>query len=168
MHEGSLYVAGRREAWFDGGTLTGRANDPHGPCLGPGALFYWTKRAVAEQTLTLKIGAKLTTRAAHVSRATRDATGIEVVTTGPSDYPVGLALLPTGEALCAGPFALHLAYGEGYGKDHAAVRNQPWADAAPSGRCTDRSHTSAPTPGRGLPGTCSARRLTSPESAGAS
>ena len=43
-------VADRREEWFDGGTLTGCANDLHGPYLGPDGWIYWCKGAFAKQT----------------------------------------------------------------------------------------------------------------------
>jgi putative membrane-bound dehydrogenase-like protein len=155
-HKGSLYVAAppkvirltdtdgdgvadKRETWFDGGTLTGCANDLHGPYLGPDGLFYWTKGAFAKQDLKLKGGKTLTTRAAHVFRATPDATDIEVVMTGGMDNPVGVAFLPTGETFVSCTFVqhpaggkrdaiLHCAYGAIYGKDHDPIREQPWTD----------------------------------------
>ena len=43
-------VADRREEWFKGETLTGCANDLHGPYLGPDGWIYWTKGAFAQQT----------------------------------------------------------------------------------------------------------------------
>ena len=66
-HDGSLYVAAppsiwkltdtdgdgvadQREEWFKGNTLTGCANDLHGPYLGPDGYLYWCKGAFAEQT----------------------------------------------------------------------------------------------------------------------
>ncbi len=66
-HDGSLYVAAppsiwkltdtdgdgvadQCEEWFKGNTLTGCANDLHGPYLGPDGFFYWCKGAFAEQT----------------------------------------------------------------------------------------------------------------------
>ena len=83
FHEGSLYVGApphiwkltdtdgdgvsdRREVWYDGKTLTGCANDLHGPYLGPEGWFYWTKGASAEQRHTLGNGKPLVTRAAHI------------------------------------------------------------------------------------------------------
>ena len=68
-HQGSVYVAAppqiwkltdvnddgvadRREVWFDGQTLTGCANDLHGPYLGRDGWIYWCKGAFAEQTYT--------------------------------------------------------------------------------------------------------------------
>src|SRR5262245_10946481 len=43
-------VADRREEWFSGKTLTGCANDLHGPYLGPDGWIYWCKGAFARQT----------------------------------------------------------------------------------------------------------------------
>ena len=43
-------VADRREEWFQGKTLTGCANDLHGPYPGPDGWIYWCKGAFAEQT----------------------------------------------------------------------------------------------------------------------
>ena len=40
----------QREEWFQGKTLTGCANDLHGPYLGPDGWIYWCKGAFAEQT----------------------------------------------------------------------------------------------------------------------
>ena len=82
-HAGSVYVAGppsiwrftdtdgdgvsdRREEWFKGGTLTGCANDIHGPHLGPDGFLYWTKGAFSEQTHRLANGSTLKDRAAHI------------------------------------------------------------------------------------------------------
>jgi len=70
-HAGSLYVtappsiwkltdtdddgvADRREEWFKGETLTGCANDLHGPFLGLDGWIYWCKGAFAEQTYRLE------------------------------------------------------------------------------------------------------------------
>ena len=37
-------VADKREEWFKGNTLTGCANDLHGPYLGPDGYIYWCSR----------------------------------------------------------------------------------------------------------------------------
>ena len=71
-------VADRREEWFKGETLTGCANDLHGPYLGPDGWIYWTKGAFAQQTHARPSGSPLVTRAAHIFRrrpAERDARG---------------------------------------------------------------------------------------------
>src|SRR5690606_12488838 len=84
-HQGSIYVAAppqiwkltdrdddgvaeEREVWFDGKTLTGCANDLHGPYLGPDGWIYWCKGAFAEQTYEQPDGGSWTTRAAHIFR----------------------------------------------------------------------------------------------------
>ena len=63
-HGGSVYVAAppeiwkftdadddgvseKREVWFDGKTLTGCANDLHGPYAGPDGMIYWCKGVMA-------------------------------------------------------------------------------------------------------------------------
>ncbi len=61
-------VADRREEWFQGKTLTGCANDLHGPYLGPDGWIYWTKGAFAEQTYERPGKPPLVTRAAHIFR----------------------------------------------------------------------------------------------------
>jgi putative membrane-bound dehydrogenase-like protein len=43
-------VADKRTEWFKGETLTGCANDVHGPYLGPDGYIYWCKGAFAKQT----------------------------------------------------------------------------------------------------------------------
>src|SRR5205823_52291 len=43
-------VADQRVEWFQGKTLTGCANDLHGPYLGPDGWIYWCKGAFAKQT----------------------------------------------------------------------------------------------------------------------
>ena len=61
-------VADKEEIWFDGKTLTGCANDLHGPYRGPDGWIYWTKGAFAKQEYTVN-GKKFTTRASHIFRA---------------------------------------------------------------------------------------------------
>ena len=46
-HDG---VADKREEWFQGKTITGCANDLHGPYPGPDGWIYWCKGAFAKQT----------------------------------------------------------------------------------------------------------------------
>lgn len=147
--EGSLYVAAppqiwkltdangdgvaeQREIWFDGKTLTGCANDIHGPYLGPDGWMYWTKGAFAEQKHTLANGKELVTRASHIFRSRPDGTGLESVLTGGMDNPVGVAFSSTGERFLSGTFfqvgvagkrdgVIHSVYGGVYGKDQPAV-----------------------------------------------
>src|SRR5205823_8824243 len=61
-------VADQLSEWFQGKTLTGCANDLHGPYLGPDGWIYWCKGAFAKQTYTLPNGKEFTTRAAHIFR----------------------------------------------------------------------------------------------------
>lgn len=125
-------VADRREVWFDGKTLTGCANDLHGPYLGPDGWIYWCKGAFAQQTYTLPEGRTFTTRAAHIFRARPDASRIEPVMTGGMDNPVDTVFLPTGERIFSTTFLvrpeaglrdglIHAIYGGIYGKDHDPV-----------------------------------------------
>lgn len=124
--------ADKREIWFDGKTVTGCANDLHGPYLGPDGYIYWCKGAFAKQTYTLPNGKTLTTRASHIFRAKPDGTAIEPVMTGGMDNPVGLAFLPNGERFFTTTFLqhpaagkrdgiIHAIYGGIYGKDHDVI-----------------------------------------------
>ena len=65
-------VAESREVWFDAKTLTGCANDLHGPYLGRDGRIYWCKGAFAEQTYDLPGRPGWTTRASHIFRARDD------------------------------------------------------------------------------------------------
>src|SRR5580658_10214171 len=69
-------VADRREEWFKGITLTGCANDLHGPYLGPDGWIYWCKGAFAKQTYERPGKKPFVTRASHVFRARPDGTGL--------------------------------------------------------------------------------------------
>lgn len=120
-HDGWVYVAGPpsiwrfrdadgdgvaevREEWFKGGTLTGCANDIHGPHAGPDGFLYWTKGAFAEQTHTLGNGRRLQDRAAHILRMRPDGSGLDVVMSGGMDNPVEVAFTPEGEVLFSSTF----------------------------------------------------------------
>lgn len=129
-------VADKEEVWFDGKTLTGCANDLHGPYLGPDGWIYWTKGAFAQQEYTVN-GKKFTTRAAHIFRAKPDGTGIEPVMTGGMDNPVDVVFTPNGDLIFSTTFfqhpaggkrdgLIHAVYGAVYGKDHGPVYDQPW------------------------------------------
>src|SRR6187551_3439217 len=61
-------IADRRVEWFQGKTLTGCANDLHGPYLGLDGWIYWTKGAFAQQTYGRIGQPALVTRAAHIFR----------------------------------------------------------------------------------------------------
>ena len=152
FYEGSLYVAAppqiwkltdtdgdgvadKRDVWHDGKTLTGCANDLHGPYLGPDGWIYWTKGAFAEQRYTLPNGKPFVTRASHIFRARPDGTGFEPVLTGGMDNPVGVAFHSTGERFLSCTFVqpgggkrdglLHAIYGGVYGKEQAALEGHP-------------------------------------------
>jgi putative membrane-bound dehydrogenase-like protein len=153
FHEGSLYtaapphiwkltdtngdgVADDRVIWYDGKTLTGCANDVHGPYLGPDGWFYWTKGAFAEQRHTLGNGKPFITKAAHIFRARPDGAGLEPVLTGGMDNPVGVTFSSTGDRFLSGTFfqigvagkrdgLIHAIYGGVYGKENAAAAGHP-------------------------------------------
>jgi putative membrane-bound dehydrogenase-like protein len=122
-------VADRREEWFKGETLTGCANDLHGPYLGPDGWIYWTKGAFAQQTHARASGSPLVTRAAHIFRRRPAAETLEVVMTGGMDNPVDVAFTPAGERILTATFLehpqagkrdalVHAVYGGVYGKPH--------------------------------------------------
>ncbi|MCA9160216.1 MAG: hypothetical protein KDA72_17900, partial [Planctomycetales bacterium] len=123
-----------REVWFDGQTLTGCANDLHGPYLGRDGWIYWCKGAFAEQQHTLLNGKQFTTSAAHIFRRRLSGGAIEPVMTGGMDNPVEVASTPEGERFFTSTFLHTPGQGQGlrdgiahavvgglYGKDHAKV-----------------------------------------------
>ncbi|MFO0956530.1 MAG: PVC-type heme-binding CxxCH protein [Isosphaeraceae bacterium] len=125
-------IADRREAWFDGKTLTGCANDLHGPYPGPDGRIYWAKGAFANQTYEGVGKGTFNTRAAHIFRARPDGTEIEPVMTGGMDNPVDVVFTPGGERLVNGTFfvnpgnglrdgIIHAIYGGIYGKIHDPI-----------------------------------------------
>jgi len=125
-------VADRRVEWFRGKTLTGCANDLHGPYAGPDGWVYWCKGAFAEQTYERPGKPPFVTRAAHIFRARRDGTGVEPVMTGGMDNPVDVAFTPGGERVVTATFLqhpaggrrdglIHAAYGGVYGKVHDVI-----------------------------------------------
>jgi putative membrane-bound dehydrogenase-like protein len=131
-------VADQRVEWFKGKTLTGCANDLHGPYLGPDGWIYWCKGAFATQTYDL-VGKKgWKTRAAHIFRAKPDGTGIEPVMTGGMDNPVDVVFTPGGERIFTTTFLqypgggkrdglIHAVYGGVYGKEfHDVIDPHPW------------------------------------------
>src|SRR6266498_2128643 len=173
-HAGSVYVAGppslwkftdtdgdgiadKREEWFKGGTLTGCANDIHGPYLGPDGYLYWTKGAFAEQTHTLGNGRKLNDRAAHIYRARPDGSDLDVVMSGGMDNPVEVAFTAEGEAIFTSTFIdfsqpgfrdgiAHAVYGGVFGKVHDVIEDgrvkrtgpdllHPFYQAGPAAEC---------------------------------
>jgi putative membrane-bound dehydrogenase-like protein len=152
-HDGSLYVsappsiwrltdtdgdgvADQRDEWFQGNTLTGCANDLHGPYLGLDGRIYWSKGAFASQTYERPGAEPWVTRAAHLFRARTDGTDIEPVMTGGMDNPVGITFLPSGERVFTTTFfqhpgggkrdgLIHAIYGGVYGKVHDVIEGHP-------------------------------------------
>jgi putative membrane-bound dehydrogenase-like protein len=152
-YDGSLYVAAppsiwkltdtdgdgqadRREEWFQGKTLTGCANDLHGPYLGPDGWIYWCKGAFAEQTYPRPGRPPLVTRASHIFRCRPDGSGIEPVMTGGMDNPVDVVFTPGGERIFTTTFLvqpggglrdglIHAIYGGVYGKVHNVIDGHP-------------------------------------------
>ncbi len=151
--EGSLYVAAppsiwkltdsnddgiadQREEWMLGKTLTGCANDLHGPYAGPDGWIYWCKGAFAQQTYERPGKDPFVTRAAHIFRSRPDGSGMEPVMTGGMDNPVGIAFTETGERICCSTFLqnpgggkrdglIHAVYGGVYGKVNDVVDDHP-------------------------------------------
>jgi len=130
-------VADQRVEWFKGKTLTGCANDLHGPYLGPDGWIYWCKGAFAKQTYERPGRPPLVTRAAHIFRCRPDGSGIEPVMTGGMDNPVDVVFTPGGERIFTTTFLqhpgggkrdgiIHAVYGGIYGKDHDVIYDHPW------------------------------------------
>jgi putative membrane-bound dehydrogenase-like protein len=152
-HEGSLYVAAppsiwkltdttgdgradQREEWFEGKTLTGCANDLHGPFLGLDGWIYWCKGAFAEQTYERPGQSPWVTRASHIFRRDPRSGVIEHVMTGGMDNPVELVFTPGGERIFSTTFLqhpeggkrdglIHAIYGGVYGKVHSVLDGHP-------------------------------------------
>jgi putative membrane-bound dehydrogenase-like protein len=112
-------VADQRVEWFQGKTLTGCANDLHGPYLGRDGWIYWCKGAFAEQTYEQSGHKPLVTRASHIFRCRPDGSGIEPVMTGGMDNPVDVVFTPTGERIFTTTFLVHPGGGQRDGLIHA-------------------------------------------------
>lgn len=162
-------TAETREEWFKGGTLTGCANDIHGPYLGPDKYLYWTKGAFAEQKHERPGRRPIHDRAAHILRARPDGSDLDVVMTGGMDNPVEVAFTPDGEALFTSTFIdfsqpgwrdgiAHAVYGGVFGKENSVlddrnvIRTGPdllhpfvqFGAGAPSGLCRYQSSAFGP------------------------
>lgn len=125
-------VCERREVWFDGQTITGCANDLHGPYLGRDGWIYWCKGAFAEQTHVLADGKVLRDKAAHIYRRRIEGGALEPVISGGMDNPVEVAFSPAGEKFFTSTFLQHpgngrrdglghAVYGSVFGKDHSVL-----------------------------------------------
>ncbi len=126
-------VAEERVEWFEGKTLTGCANDLHGPYLGLDGWLYWCKGAFAEQTHMVG-GKPWTTRAAHIFRRRPEGGELEPVMTGGMDNPVDVAFMPDGERIFSSTYLegdgrrdgiVHAIYGGVYGKRHGVIDGHP-------------------------------------------
>jgi putative membrane-bound dehydrogenase-like protein len=128
-------VADRREEWFKGKTLTGCANDLHGPYLGLDGWIYWCKGAFAQQTYERPGKSPFVTRAAHIFRRRPESDLIEPVMTGGMDNPVEVAFTATGERFFTTTFfqhpgggqrdgLIHAIYGGVYGKPNNVLDDQ--------------------------------------------
>jgi len=152
-HQGSVYVAAPpqilkltdtdddgvaddREVWFDAKTLTGCANDLHGPYAGLDGLIYWCKGAFAEQTYEQSNGIPFVTRAAHIFRRSPKGGTVHPVMTGGMDNPVEVVFTETGERIFNTTFfqhpangqrdgLVHAIYGGVYGKRHGVIDGHP-------------------------------------------
>lgn len=129
-------VAEQREVWFDAKTLTGCANDLHGPYLGRDGWIYWCKGAFAQQTYDLADGSSWSTRAAHLFRRRLEGGAVESVMTGGMDNPVEMIVTPAGERIFTTTFLqhpsggkrdglIHAIYGGVYGKQHGVLDGHP-------------------------------------------
>ena len=125
-------VCESRESWFDGKTITGCANDLHGPYFGRDGKIYWCKGAFAEQRHTLADQSQFTSSAAHLYRCNEDGSQLEVVMTGGMDNPVEMAFIPEGEKFFTSTFLqhpnsglrdgiAHAVYGGVFGKEHRVL-----------------------------------------------
>ncbi len=173
-HDGWVYVAAppsiwrfratngdgasdQREEWWKGDTLTGCANDVHGPHLGPDGYIYWTKGAFAEQTHKLGNGRTLNDKAAHIYRARPDGSDLDVIMSGGMDNPVEVGFTAEGETVFTSTFIDfsqpgfrdgigHAAYGVVFGKIHDVIEDgrvkraspevmHPFYQAGPAAEC---------------------------------
>ncbi|MBM3999870.1 MAG: c-type cytochrome [Planctomycetes bacterium] len=126
-------VAEERDVFHDGRTLTGCANDLHGPYLGRDGWIYWCKGAFAEQTRDFPGRPGFRSRASHIFRKHPVTGAIEAVMTGGMDNPVEIAFTPEGERIFTTTFLqhpgggrrdglLHAVYGGVYGKPHDVLQ----------------------------------------------
>ncbi len=112
-------VADKREVWLDAKTLTGCANDLHGPFLGRDGWIYWCKGAFAEQAWPQPHHPEWRTKASHVFRRHPHTGQVEPVYTSGMDNPVELAFTAAGERFVCGTFLVHPANGQRDGLVHA-------------------------------------------------
>ncbi|MES2705255.1 MAG: PVC-type heme-binding CxxCH protein [Verrucomicrobiota bacterium] len=118
-------VAEERAVWYDGKTLTGCANDLHGPYAGPDGWIYWGKGGFAKQTHPGTDGKVRETAASHIMRARPDGSQVEAVMNGGMDNPVGITWTADGECILSNTFLQHPGGGKRDGLIHA-VENGLW------------------------------------------
>src|SRR5688572_9113265 len=125
-------IADKREEWLDAKTLTGCANDLHGPYRGLDGWVYWCKGAFAKQEYERPDSVPFRTRAAHIFRRRPEGGIVEAVMTGGMDNPVDVTFTPEGERIFTTTFfqnpgggqrdgLVHAIYGGVYGKVHDVI-----------------------------------------------
>ena len=92
-------VADRRTEWFQGKTLTGCANDLHGPYFGVDGFIYWAKGAFAKQTHEREGQSPISDSAAHIFRMRPNGKDFDSLMSGGMDNPVDVAFTADGEAI---------------------------------------------------------------------
>ena len=127
-------VCESRSVWHDGKTLTGCANDLHGPFLGPEGWIYWSKSAFAEQEFDLSNVLPAKSTASHLYRKAPNAVSADRIMTGGMDNLVDIAFDDFGDRFFVSTFLHHpgkglrdgighAVYGSVFGKDHAVLRS---------------------------------------------
>ena len=125
-------VADRRTEWFKGLTLTGCANDIHGPYEGLDGWLYWCKGAFAKQPHERSGRPTISDSAAHIFRCRPDGGDFDSVMSGGMDNPVEVAFTPEGETIFTTTFycnpeggkrdaLVHAVYGGVYPKVHGVL-----------------------------------------------
>lgn len=125
-----------REVWHDGNTLTGCANDLHGPFIGPEGWIYWCKAAFAEQSFPIVGPFPAKSTASHLYRKQIAAPKSDRIMTGGMDNLVDITFDDLGDKFFVSTFLHHpgnglrdgighAVYGAVFGKDHAVLRGHP-------------------------------------------
>lgn len=112
-------VCERREVWHDGKTLTGCANDLHGPFVGPEGWIYWCKAAFAEQSFPIAGPFPAKSTASHLYRRQVDAPKSDRLMTGGMDNLVDIAFDELGDKFFVSTFLHHPGNGLRDGIGHA-------------------------------------------------
>lgn len=127
-------VCESRSVWHDGQTLTGCANDLHGPFLGPEGWIYWCKSAFAEQSFPIRGPFSPKSTASHLYRRPLQSEVADRIMTGGMDNLVDIAFDDSGDRYFVSTFLHHpgkgvrdglghAVYGAVFGKDHAVLRS---------------------------------------------